>query len=216
MACFSSFSLPQFDFCQSHSVQLRFVYEDGLESYFFNSTSYTGREDVNSDQEVLVVESNNPEALTIHWKDPCSLVPVGEWQILLKRLASNTISSVNSRNDSVKDLASMMFHETIPVGCIKDEYQEGNNSIQHSLVLFKDQALHCQSTNLITRIFHYDSCGSYSIELKHINTDDSSYHSKPALVTNFTTFLDASGMPVTLNCIIRIGKITAKQFLDVQ
>jgi len=109
----------------------------------------------------------------------------------MQRLDINS-SSVDGQNDGLRDVGSMMFHETIPVSCISCEYNwERKKSIQHSLVLYKGQPLLCRPENLVTRIFHYDSCGSYSMKLEH-NIDDASYHSKHVLATNFTTSLDYS------------------------
>lgn len=188
--CSASVHPFQFNFCQSYSVQLRLVYSYGRESDWFHSSTTAVREDT-SNQEIWVVESYDPEALAIHWKDPCFLVPDGEWKISMQRLTITTVAA-DGQNDDMKDVNSMMFYETLPASCFTDQYQDGKNSIQFSFVLYKDQPSLCRPANLIPRIFHYESCGSYSLKLEHSITG-ASYHPKVALLTNFTTSLDYSG-----------------------
>lgn len=190
--CSASVQISQFNFCQSYFVQLRLVYNYGRESELFHSSTTAITEDT-SYQDVVVVESNNPEALAIHWKDPCFLVPDGEWKIAMQRLTITTVTA-DGQNDDWKHVNSMMFHEILPAICFKDQYQEGKNSIELSLVLYKDQPFLCRPANLIPRILHYDSCGSYSMELEHSITGSSFDPKVVALVTNFTTSLDYSGI----------------------
>ncbi len=176
--CSGSFFFREFNLCQSHSVVLRLIYNNGDQSDLLNSTIDRAVTETPLDRKVFLELGNNPGALTIQWKNKCFLVPIGDWQILIKPTAT---------------ASSIIFNETIPLSCINVKSQDLNNGTGYSLVLYKDKPFPCQPT---ARIFQYDFCSSYSIELKPSKiADGASFYSKfDTLVTNFSTPLVPAGM----------------------
>lgn len=192
--CSASFSFSsQIDLCQAHSVKLRLVYKNGLQSDLLNSNIDAAETPRTSSQNATAVMSTNSKALTIKWKDPgCFLSPIEAWQVAIKPMA------INITSPKLKS-GGFILNETLPGSCVIDTSAEGlrnsSNGIQcYSLTLYKDQFFRCSLMNFTTKTFHYEPCSSYSIYLLP-KTGDSFQH-KFSLEWNFTTPLDPSGIKI--------------------
>jgi len=190
--CSASFSVSsQFDFCQSHPVQLRLVYKDEVLSGLLNSTIERAETPMTLDWDVVTVVGNmNEDALTIKWDDPgCFLIPIEAWRVVIKpSLITSNITSSSLKSGGI------IFNEVLPTSCVIDgKYAEEEwKNIRYSLLLFKNQSFQCPQSNFTARTLDYDPCSNYSIDL--LPKTEDSFQQKYAVAGNFTTPLDSSGI----------------------